>query len=99
MIGIRLSMQRLKAVASATFSPFSSTSRWVISKNISAPASSLGSAVKTPSTPFASSNASAPISSARWAPAVSVEKYGIPTPAPKITTRPFSRWRIARRGM
>ena len=31
--------------------------------------------------------------------AVSVEKYGMPTPAAKITTRPFSRCRSARRGM
>ena len=30
---------------------------------------------------------------------VSVEKYGSPAPAPKITTRPFSRCRSARRGM
>ena len=31
--------------------------------------------------------------------AVSVVKNGLPVPAPKITTRPFSRWRIARRRM
>ncbi len=30
---------------------------------------------------------------------VSVEKYGRPAPAPKMTTRPFSMWRMARRGM
>ena len=42
---------------------------------------------------------SAWISSARWAATVSVEKYGMPAPAPKITTRPFSRCRIARSGM
>ena len=42
---------------------------------------------------------SQPISRARWALTVSVEKYGIPAPAPKMTTRPFSRWRMARRGM
>ncbi|COZ64805.1 Uncharacterised protein [Mycobacterium tuberculosis] len=41
---------------------------------------------------------SAPISSARCAAVVSVEKYGSPMPAPKITTRPFSRWRTARNG-
>ena len=29
---------------------------------------------------------------------VSVEKYGAPRPAPKMTTRPFSRCLIARRG-
>jgi hypothetical protein len=45
MIGIALSMQRLKAVASATFSPCSSASRCEISSYIFAPASSFGSAV------------------------------------------------------
>jgi len=30
---------------------------------------------------------------------VSVVKYGLPVPATKIATRPFSRWRIARRRM
>ena len=34
------------------------------------------------------------ISTARSAAAVSVVKYGLPVPATKITTRPFSRWRI-----
>jgi hypothetical protein len=43
--------------------------------------------------------ASAPISSARSAAAVSVVKNGLPVPAAKITTRPFSRWRIALRRM
>ena len=43
--------------------------------------------------------ASARISRARSAAAVSVVKYGLPVPAAKITTRPFSRWRIARRRM
>ena len=43
--------------------------------------------------------ASAPISSARSAAAVSVVKNGLPVPAAKITTRPFSRWRMARRRM
>ena len=54
---------------------------------------------KTPSTALAISTTSAPISSARCAAVVSVEKYGMPTPAPKMTTRPFSRCRTARRGM
>ena len=31
------------------------------------------------------------ISRERWMDTVSVEKYGMPAPAPKITTRPFSR--------
>jgi hypothetical protein len=43
--------------------------------------------------------APAPISSARRAAAVSVVKNGFPVPAAKITTRPFSRCRIARRRM
>ena len=43
--------------------------------------------------------ASAPISSARSAAAVSVVKNGFPVPAAKMTTRSFSRWRIARRRM
>ena len=43
--------------------------------------------------------ASAWISTARSAAAVSVVKNGLPVPAAKITTRPFSRWRIARRRM
>jgi hypothetical protein len=37
------------------------------------------------------------ISIARSAPAVSVEKYGFPVPAAKITTRSFSKCRTARR--
>ena len=41
--------------------------------------------------------ASALISAARSAAAVSVVKKGLPVPAPKMTTRPCSRWRIARR--
>ena len=53
-----------------------------------------------PSTPFlAISSTSACISSARSAAAVSELKYGLPVPAAKITMRPFSRWRIARRRM
>src|SRR5437867_1934535 len=42
---------------------------------------------------------SAPISTARSAPAVSVVKNGLPVPAAKMTTRRFSRWRMARRRM
>ena len=45
------------------------------------------------------SSASQPISAARRAAAVSVVKNGLPVPAAKITTRPFSRCRIARRRM
>ena len=39
------------------------------------------------------------ISRARSAAAVSELKNGLPVPAAKITIRPFSRWRIARRRM
>ena len=42
---------------------------------------------------------SAPISRARRAAVVSVVKNGLPVPPAKITTRRFSRWRIARRRM
>ena len=56
--------------------------------------------MNTPSTPFLAIRiASAWISSARSAAAVSVVKNGLPVPAAKITTRAFSRWRIARRRM
>ena len=62
--------------------------------------STRGSPSRTPSTPFfAIRIASAPISSARSAAAVSVVKYGLPVPAAKMTMRPFSRWRTARRRM
>jgi len=42
---------------------------------------------------------SAWISIARRDAAVSVVKYGLPVPAAKMTTLPFSRWRTARRRM
>ena len=45
------------------------------------------------------SMASASISAARSAAVVSVVKNGLPVPPAKITTRPFSRCRIARRRM
>ena len=45
------------------------------------------------------STRSASISSARSAAVVSVVKKGLPVPPPKITTRPFSRCRRARRRM
>src|SRR5262245_12957794 len=43
--------------------------------------------------------ASASISAARSAAAVSVVKKGLPVPPARITTRPFSRWRMALRRM
>jgi hypothetical protein len=57
--------------------------------------------VYTPSTPewVPFRMASASISAARRAAVVSVVKNGLPVPPAKITTRPFSRWRMARRRM
>jgi hypothetical protein len=52
-----------------------------------------------PSTLVALNSAPAPISIARRAAAVSVEKYGLPVPAAKMTRLPFSRWCSARRRM
>ena len=52
-----------------------------------------------PSTLVAFRMTSAPISTARRAAAVSVVKNGLPVPAAKMTIRPFSRCRIARRRM
>jgi hypothetical protein len=52
-----------------------------------------------PSTLVPLSRQSAWISEARRAAALSVVKKGLPVPAAKITTRPFSRWRVARRTM
>jgi len=82
-----------------SISPMASPSNVTV-VSLRASGSVRGSAVYTPSTPFLLiSTTSAWISSARCAVTVSVEKYGMPAPAPKITTRPFSRCRIARRGM
>ena len=52
-----------------------------------------------PSTWVALSSTSAPISAARSAAVVSVVKNGLPCPPARITTRPFSRWRMVRSGM
>src|SRR4051794_19917455 len=99
-IGRWLSMQSESAVVSITRSPRSIACRCVISGMNSACGCVRGSPSNTPRTPFfAIRIASAPTSSARSAAAVSVVKYGLPVPAAKITTRPFSRWRIARRRM
>src|SRR5581483_3466659 len=99
-IGRWLSMQSERAVVSMTFSPRSIACRCVSSGISFASGSTRGSPSRTPSTPFfAMRIASAPISSARSAAAVSVVKNGLPVPAAKMTTRPFSRWRTARRRM
>src|ERR671924_1292573 len=99
-MGRLLSMQRESAVVSITFRPRSIASRCVISVRSFAFESTRGSPSRTPSTAcFAIRIASAPISSARSAAAVSVVKNGLPVPAAKMTVRSFSRWRIARRRM
>ncbi len=72
------------------------TSRNEISGINSAVGSVSGSAECTPSTFVALMISSASISMARRTAAVSVEKYGLPVPPAKSTTRPFSRWRSAR---
>src|SRR6185312_12212292 len=98
--GSALSMHSDRAVVSITFSPRSIASMWVICGINRAFGLVRGSSSSTPSTPFLPIRiACAPISSARSAAAVSVVKNGLPVPAAKITTRPFSRWRIARRRM
>src|SRR5918994_580790 len=91
-------MQSDSAVVSITRRPRSIASRCVSSGRNSASGSRRGSSSYTPSTSFLPMRiASAPISSARRAAAVSVVKNGLPVPAAKITTRSFSRCRIAQR--
>ena len=93
-------MQSESAVVSITRRPRSIASRCVSAGRKVAFGSSLGSPSYTPLIPlFAIRIASAPISSARSAAAVSVVKNGLPVPAAKMTIRPFSRCRIARRRM
>ena len=99
-IGRALSMHSDSAVESITRRPCSMASMCVSSGRNFASGTTAGSASYTPSTPcLAIRIASAWISSARSAAAVSVVKNGLPVPAAKITTRPFSRCRIARRRM
>ena len=90
-MGSALSMQSEMAVASITVRPRFRTSRYSRVSNLTAAGFRLGSESYTPSTFVPLRMASASISSARWAAVVSVEKYGAPRPAAKITTRPFSR--------
>ena len=93
-------MHRESAVESITRRPRSIACRCVISGRNFASGTFEGSASKTPSTPcLAIRITSARISRARSAAAVSVVKNGLPVPAAKITIRPFSRWRMARRRM
>ena len=99
-IGSSFSMQSESAVVSITRSPRSIASRCVSAGRNVAFGSCAGRRRRRPSMPFfAIRIASAPISSARSAAAVSVVKNGLPVPAAKMTIRPFSRWRIARRRM
>src|SRR5262249_50590594 len=101
MIGSSLSMQKGIAVESITWRRRFSTSKCVTCSNFPQSGSRPGSAVATPSRPECVPwrMAAAPISAARSAAVVSVVKYGLPVPAANTTTRPFSRWRMARRGM
>ncbi len=69
------------------------------SSNIFASGLVSGSESYTPSTLVALSTTSALISTARRAAVVSVVKNGLPVPAAKMTTRPFSRCRMARSRM
>src|SRR5579862_5947362 len=99
-IGRLLSIQRDSAVVSITFNPRSIACKWVSAGINFASGSTRGSPSSTPATPcLAIRIASARTSRARSAAAVSVVKYGLPVPAAKITMRPFSRCRSARRLM
>ena len=95
IIGRLFSSLNVKAVISITFKPFAITSLKVIVSNLTASLFSSGSILYIPSTRVPFRMASASISMALKTAAVSVVKYGFPVPAPKITTRPFSKWRIA----
>src|SRR5207249_988481 len=91
MMGIPRSSARAAAVASMMPSRFSRRSRYVSSSYFFAPRTTCGSASYTPSTRFLPMRiASASISAARSAAAVSLVKKGFPVPAAKITTEPFS---------
>src|SRR5690606_28001145 len=97
IIGMPLSMQSDVAVASITPSRSLRRSKYSNRSYFSAAGSRRGSAESTPSTPrLAMRITSASTSAARKAAAVSVVKYGLPVPAAKTTTRPFSRCRMAR---
>ena len=92
IIGILLSLHKVVDVASITFNSFVMISLYVNSSNLTALGFVLGSESYTPSANFfAIKIASASISAARNAAVVSVEKYGLPRPAPKITIRFFSK--------
>src|SRR5688572_14650783 len=98
--GMSRSSASAAAVASITPRRLSSRSRCVSSSIFFASFVVRGSASYTPSTWFLPMRmTSAPISAARSVAAVSLVKYGLPVPAAKMTTRPFSRWRIALRRM
>ena len=84
-------MHKVVAVVSITCNPCSITSIYVSVSYFFASANLLGSLSYTPSTFLANKITSASISAALNAAAVSVEKYGFPEPAPKITTLPFSK--------
>src|ERR1039457_6170 len=99
IIGSWLSRHMAMEVASMTASDLDRTSRYETSRYITAPGNCKGSLSYTPSTRVALAITSARISRARRVAAVSVEKYGFEVPPAKTQTRPFSRWRRARRRM
>lgn len=88
--GILLSIHKDVAVESIIPSPKLSISIYLNVSNLLALLFIFGSESYTPSTPFFPNNiTSASISAALKAAVVSVEKYGLPVPAPNITTLPF----------
>src|SRR5579863_2212098 len=96
-MGRPLSRHMAMAEASITPSAFESTSKYEIWGYMTALGNLSGSMSYTPSTRVALAMTWALISSARKVAAVSVEKYGLEVPPAKITMRPFSKWRMARR--
>ena len=95
-IGTWCSRHIAKAATSMMASCFWMTSSKERFWNLTASSNLFGSLSYMPSTLVALRIASASISIARRAAAVSVVQNGLPVPAVKMTTLPFSRWRIAR---
>jgi len=98
MIGMLLSMHRVSAVLSMTVRPLVRTSRYekMGESGRSGVPDRVGGVDAVDL--VALSSTSAPISAARSAAVVSVVKNGLPCPPARITTRPFSRWRMVRSG-
>ena len=90
-------MSRIKLTAEVFHDPQVLGQHFLIGRgsSLSALADPLRIGRRTPSTLVPFKSTSQPISAARNAAGVGGEE-GAPTPAAKITTRPFSRWRKAR---